>query len=184
MASEQDLSAVDSVTMLDVLNEEKEIEDETAAVLGGSDEKNCTYNQVINHPRNPFLSITASIPFQGPVKRQALYSCLTCVPESKTDVTKSCGVCLACSYACHENHELVELYTKRNFRCDCGTPKMGKKCSLEEKATDNEANEYNQVGASPLYLLYTLLNPFMCPFRTTLACTATATVRILTQSAP
>lgn len=32
--------------MLDVLNEEKEIEDETAAVLGGSDEKNCTYLRV------------------------------------------------------------------------------------------------------------------------------------------
>lgn len=125
-SSEETAAAVDSVTMLDVLDEEKEIQEETAAVLGGSDEKNCTYSK-------------------GAVKRQALYSCLTCVPLAKEDCTKACGVCLACSYACHEGHELVELYTKRNFRCDCGTPKMGKACSLEEKpAQDNETNSYNQ----------------------------------------
>ncbi|XP_073822077.1 putative E3 ubiquitin-protein ligase UBR7 [Musca autumnalis] len=44
-----------SVTMLDVLEEEKELEEEYAAVLGASDEKVCTYAQ-------------------GAVKRQALYS--------------------------------------------------------------------------------------------------------------
>lgn len=42
------MASIDSVTMLDVLNDEKEMEDETAAVLGGSDEKNCTYIQVKN----------------------------------------------------------------------------------------------------------------------------------------
>ena len=35
-----------SVTMLDVLNEQNELEAESDAVLGGSDEKNCTYAQV------------------------------------------------------------------------------------------------------------------------------------------
>lgn len=82
------------------------------------------------------------------MKRQALYSCLTCLPESKDDCQKGAGVCLACSYACHENHELVELYTKRNFTCDCGTPKMRSKCSLDEKTRDNTKNEYNQVCRS------------------------------------
>lgn len=79
------------------------------------------------------------------MKRQALYSCLTCLPDSKDDFRKGAGVCLACSYACHENHELVELYTKRNFRCDCGTPKLGNKCVLDEKQADNDKNSYNQV---------------------------------------
>lgn len=56
--------------------------------------------------------------FQGYIKRQALYACLTCTPEARTDPTKRAGVCLACSYACHDGHDMVELYTKRNFRCD------------------------------------------------------------------
>jgi len=41
------------------------------------------------------------------------------------------GICLACSYKCHEGHDLVELYTKRNFRCDCGNSKFEQKCQLE-----------------------------------------------------
>uniref|UniRef100_A0A1B0D1C4 Uncharacterized protein n=1 Tax=Phlebotomus papatasi TaxID=29031 RepID=A0A1B0D1C4_PHLPP len=116
-----------SVTMLDVLNEEQALEEESLAVLGGSDDKFCTYSK-------------------GYVKRQALYSCLTCSPESSTDSSKCAGVCLACSYHCHEGHELVELYTKRNFRCDCGGRRMpGVKCSLEpEKSAENTENRYNQ----------------------------------------
>lgn len=79
------------------------------------------------------------------MKRQALYACVTCIPESKTDPSKRAGVCLACSYSCHENHELIELYTKRNFRCDCGNSKFGeKKCNLEaEKSATNVDNIYN-----------------------------------------
>ena len=41
-------------------------------------------------------------------------------------------MCLACSLTCHEGHELYELYTKRNFQCDCGNEKFPKdfKCQL------------------------------------------------------
>lgn len=35
-----------SVTMLDVLQEERELEDDANAVLGASDDKNCTYGKV------------------------------------------------------------------------------------------------------------------------------------------
>lgn len=115
------------VTMLDVLKEEQEREDDATAVLGGSDEKNCTYGK-------------------GYLKRQALYACITCIPDAKTDLSKSAGICLACSYSCHEGHDLIELYTKRNFRCDCGNSKFGenKKCNLEaEKDLVNEENIYN-----------------------------------------
>lgn len=34
------------VTMVDVLKEEQELEDDAKAVLGASDDKNCTYSQV------------------------------------------------------------------------------------------------------------------------------------------
>jgi E3 ubiquitin-protein ligase UBR7 len=37
------------VTMVDVLKEEQELEDDAKAVLGASDDKNCTYSQVNKH---------------------------------------------------------------------------------------------------------------------------------------
>ena len=55
------------------------------------------------------------------------------------------GVCLCCSFKCHEKHELVELYTKRNFHCDCGI-KGGTKCSMDPMKRDGTVtkNKYNQ----------------------------------------
>ena len=39
---------------------------------------------------------------------------------------------------------MVELYTKRNFRCDCGNSKMKRGCDLEKnKDTINSNNTYN-----------------------------------------
>lgn len=115
------------VTMEDILKEQEELEETSQAVLGGSDEKNCTYSK-------------------GYVDRQALYACLTCVPEARSDESKRSGVCLACSLQCHDNHELLELYTKRNFRCDCGGKRMPEvKCKLEpKKEEENSLNRYNQ----------------------------------------
>ncbi|XP_063240351.1 putative E3 ubiquitin-protein ligase UBR7 [Bacillus rossius redtenbacheri] len=114
------------ITMLDVLEEEQELEDDATAVLGASDDKNCTY-------------------IEGYVRRQALYACKTCVPVA-SEGREPAGVCLACSYSCHEGHELVELYTKRNFRCDCGNSRFAsRKCNLEpNKSPSNELNSYNQ----------------------------------------
>ncbi len=106
------------VTMLDVLQDEESLEADAKAVLGNADDKNCTY-------------------FKGYMKRQALYACLTCLKEEK-----QAGICLACSYHCHEDHELVELYTKRNFRCDCGNANMNNDCKLEtDKTATNEKNK-------------------------------------------
>ncbi|WFC96624.1 RING-type E3 ubiquitin transferase [Malassezia brasiliensis] len=64
----------------------------------------------------------AAYPFQldtcthalGPI-RQPVYACRTCGGG---------GVCAACSVMCHGEHELVELFHKRDFRCDCGTPSL------------------------------------------------------------
>ncbi|XP_067626286.1 putative E3 ubiquitin-protein ligase UBR7 [Eurosta solidaginis] len=120
-----------SVTMVDILQEERELEEEYNAVLGASDEDCCTYSK-------------------GAIKRQALYSCLTCCPEARKNLEKCAGVCLACSYRCHENHELVELYTKRNFRCDCPTERFVRlhHCLLNPGVVTlqapNSENLYNQ----------------------------------------
>ena len=75
-----------------------------------------------------------------------MYACLTCTPDARDDPAKRAGVCLACSYNCHEGHEMVELYTKRNFRCDCGTSKiLAVKCQLDPLKLDpNTDNLYNQ----------------------------------------
>lgn len=55
------------------------------------------------------------------------------------------GICLACSLHCHEKHELVELYTKRNFHCDCGIKEGSVPCKLDSlKASQAGRNNYNQ----------------------------------------
>ncbi|XP_070578398.1 putative E3 ubiquitin-protein ligase UBR7 isoform X2 [Ptychodera flava] len=107
MAEEKQVTSVEGendegvLSMVDVLEEDQILEAEANAVLGGSDDKYCTYGQ-------------------GTIGRQALYACTTCI----TPEMKPAGVCLACSYDCHEGHDLVEMYTKRNFRCDCGNSKF------------------------------------------------------------
>uniref|UniRef100_A0A3B3SM85 Putative E3 ubiquitin-protein ligase UBR7 n=1 Tax=Paramormyrops kingsleyae TaxID=1676925 RepID=A0A3B3SM85_9TELE len=111
-----------TVSLVDVLEEDEELENEASAVLGGSDSERCSYPE-------------------GYVKRQALYACNTCTPTGG----EPAGVCLACSYTCHEGHELFELYTKRNFRCDCGNSKFKDfECKLcPEKDQLNADNKYS-----------------------------------------
>ncbi|KAL8997980.1 MAG: hypothetical protein Q9188_006198 [Gyalolechia gomerana] len=91
--------------------------------------------------------------------RQNLYSCLTCnpPPRSPSDPYKPAGVCYSCSIACHGEHELVELFNRRNFTCDCGTtrlpstspctlridPKTGVKGPVHSEPAAQE-NTYNQ----------------------------------------
>lgn len=92
-------------------------------VLGGSDAENCTFQL-------------------GYVGRQALYSCKTCSDKSGIKA----GICLACSLKCHDGHELFELYTKRNFRCDCG---------LKDKFPDTrcELDPVSDESLLPLHLI-------------------------------
>ncbi|KAM7534987.1 hypothetical protein Aperf_G00000091895 [Anoplocephala perfoliata] len=78
----------------------------------------------------------------GYLPRQAVYLCKTCY-----DITgERAGICFACSENCHEDHEIIELYTKRNFRCDCGNAKFNgaSACQLfEDKDQQNALNAYN-----------------------------------------
>ncbi|VEL28659.1 unnamed protein product [Protopolystoma xenopodis] len=64
------------------------------------------------------------------------------------DVSKTpVGICYQCAMNCHGSHDILELYTKRNFCCDCGNTKFesGFKCLLlEEKDALNLKNVYGQ----------------------------------------
>ena len=81
----------------------------------------------------PYQFDTCTKPL-GPL-RQSVYACLTCTPPpaSKYQQFTPAGVCYSCSISCHGEHNLVELFTKRDFVCDCGTTRMsnsGTPCSL------------------------------------------------------
>ncbi|KAI9755028.1 MAG: hypothetical protein M1835_000857, partial [Candelina submexicana] len=105
----------------------------------------------------PYAFDTCTQPL-GPL-RQNLFSCLTCnpPPASPSDPYTPAGVCYSCSISCHGEHELVELFNKRNFVCDCGTRRLPSTspCSLrinlatgrkggahsEDPAKDNKYNQ-------------------------------------------
>ncbi|XP_058765867.1 uncharacterized protein LOC131639386 [Vicia villosa] len=109
-----------SVTIGEYLEEVEERELEADLVLGGDDGKECTYSK-------------------GYMKRQAIFSCITCTPDGNA------GVCTACSLSCHDGHQIVELWTKRNFKCDCGNSKFGEfYCKIfPSKDVENVENSYN-----------------------------------------
>lgn len=97
----------EEVTLSDVIQHNEHMTETADAVLGDASDTNCSY---------PMGYI-----------RQAVYACMTCTPDARADPTTRAGVCLACTYNCHQDHELVELYTKRMFRCDCGNDKFPKR---------------------------------------------------------
>ncbi|KAI0777688.1 hypothetical protein BD413DRAFT_186809 [Trametes elegans] len=74
--------------------------------------------------------------------RQAVYLCLTCTRASPASSPR--GICSACSIACHTDHEQLELFPKRNFRCDCPTRALAHPCTLH--TTLEEPNEHNAYG--------------------------------------
>ncbi|TPP63323.1 putative E3 ubiquitin-protein ligase UBR7 [Fasciola gigantica] len=117
MAADESDGVVDFKDILASMDEEK------AVVMGGID------NQAV-------CSFT-----KGYMKRQALFTCRTCLDISSI----LAGFCYPCSVNCHEGHDIIELYTKRNFRCDCGNAKFkGFHCTLwEEKDDENINNQYN-----------------------------------------
>lgn len=92
----------DSVTAVDYIENQLKLERE-ARELMPYDPNECTYEQ-------------------GEL-RQPVFACLTC---SKQNDNQPIGVCYSCSIQCHASHEIVELFSKRSFVCDCGTTRMSK----------------------------------------------------------
>jgi E3 ubiquitin-protein ligase UBR7 len=76
--------------------------------------------------------------------RQSVSLCLDCKEER--------GLCGGCSVSCHGDHQQIELFPKRNFRCDCPTRAMHHPCELNgapkaignDKLEVNDFNQYNQ----------------------------------------
>ncbi|XP_030637412.1 putative E3 ubiquitin-protein ligase UBR7 [Chanos chanos] len=110
-----------TLSLADISVDDDELR-EAFAVLAGSDPEKCSYPE-------------------GYMKRQAVFACNTCTSGDM----EPAGVCLACANHCHDGHDIFELYTKRNFRCDCGNGKFGSfECKLNPgKDRQNIKNQYN-----------------------------------------
>ncbi|KAF5874824.1 putative metaphase-anaphase transition protein [Botrytis fragariae] len=81
--------------------------------------------------------------------RQILFACLTCnpAPSNVSDPYNPAGVCYSCSIQCHGEHNLVELFNKRNFTCDCGTTRFlaTSPCSLRiNSETNTKGNVHSE----------------------------------------
>ncbi|KAI0646315.1 hypothetical protein C8Q79DRAFT_1000677 [Trametes meyenii] len=75
--------------------------------------------------------------------RQAVYLCLSCARDAPSSPPR--GLCSACSVACHTDHEQLELFPKRGFRCDCPTRALAHSCTLHTTLEEpNEKNVYGQ----------------------------------------
>ncbi|KAL8138948.1 hypothetical protein V2J09_004949 [Rumex salicifolius] len=120
MADKFEEEAEPTISIHEYLKDVEDQELEADLVLGGDEGKECTYSK-------------------GYMKRQAIFSCLTCTPEGNA------GICTACSLSCHDGHEILELWTKRNFKCDCGNSKFGEFfCTLfPNKDVENTKNSYS-----------------------------------------
>ncbi|KAG0165073.1 hypothetical protein DFQ30_009004 [Apophysomyces sp. BC1015] len=110
----------DTVTAVDIVQQQVILEQEAQEALPGKFES-CT--------------------FELGYVRQPLYACKTCGSDQA-------GMCYSCSIACHADHELYELFPKRQFRCDCGIDgKFKHPCQLmtplKQKTRTNDNNAYN-----------------------------------------
>ncbi|RPA84575.1 hypothetical protein BJ508DRAFT_412642 [Ascobolus immersus RN42] len=110
----------ETITAAEYITSQLELEHEAREVLPYSFDT-CTY-------------------LQGPL-RQPIYSCKTHHQPNGLGA----AVCYSCSISCHSECELVELFTKRNVQCDCGTTRTpGFACTLRKTRDDipGEENVY------------------------------------------
>ena len=99
--------------------------DPSAPAPNISPERGFTAADLIEQQERLEMQATEAIPFRfdectrakGHI-RQPVYACRTCGGG---------GVCAGCSVACHGDHDLIELFHKRHFMCDCGSENMYRK---------------------------------------------------------
>eukprot|EP01102_Stenamoeba_stenopodia_P022623 TRINITY_DN9510_c0_g1_i1.p1 TRINITY_DN9510_c0_g1~~TRINITY_DN9510_c0_g1_i1.p1 ORF type:complete len:414 (+),score=103.14 TRINITY_DN9510_c0_g1_i1:102-1343(+) len=121
-AGADDADDDDILTMTDVLEEQQAVELRASEVPGG-DLTRCTYAD-------------------GYATKQSILVCLTCFEETK----EMAGVCFGCAEKCHATHNVTAIWTRRNFRCDCGNSKFPKEtpcCFEPNKESTNSKNKYN-----------------------------------------
>lgn len=95
---------MNSLTVQDYVNQQAELEQQAKEAMPW-EPKTCTY---------PL----------GPLKQQ-VFACRT---------HNNIGICYSCSIRCHTSCDIVELFTKRHFTCDCGTEK--------DNRIDSESSDY------------------------------------------
>ncbi|KAI0506012.1 hypothetical protein F5B22DRAFT_639526 [Xylaria bambusicola] len=85
--------------------------------------------------------------------RQSVYACLTCNPPplDPNEPFNTAGICYSCSVQCHGEHELVEIFQKRNFTCDCGTTrfKADQPCTLRINPDTNTRGNVHSEQPDP-----------------------------------
>ncbi|KAF2773649.1 hypothetical protein EJ03DRAFT_323596 [Teratosphaeria nubilosa] len=100
----------------------------------------------------PYQFDTCTKPL-GPL-RQSVFACLTCTPPPASNYQQftPAGVCYSCSISCHGEHNLMELFTKRDFVCDCGTTRLsnsGTPCTLRINASTGRKGDVRGEAARP-----------------------------------
>ncbi|VDP45331.1 unnamed protein product [Heligmosomoides polygyrus] len=113
--------------MQDILDNEESCQETARVLLGAQDSSVCTYPENVNQ----LLSL------QGYKPRQALFACLTCASDPESN---EAGICYGCSLHCHEDHNIVELFTKRRFSWFTVALQFTR---LMEKDASNKENSYN-----------------------------------------
>ncbi|KAJ1863021.1 hypothetical protein LPJ73_000623 [Coemansia sp. RSA 2703] len=128
---EEELAADEAiVTACSFLRSQADLEREAAELLPGKMNE-CTFDQGYVH--------------------QPVYACLTCTrppkefkdpsvkddsDQSDSESTDPAGMCYSCSVMCHADHNVIEIFQKRNFRCDCGTKRLAPgSCQLKQRRT-------------------------------------------------
>ena len=86
----------DAMTLQEYLEQERNLEQEALQAYPGKFDE-CTYSR-------------------GSI-RQRLYVCRSCLQDPAEGVA---AICYSCAVACHPTCELIELYARRENRCDCG----------------------------------------------------------------
>lgn len=110
------------ISASEFLSRQDELEQEARELMPW-DPKTCTYEM-------------------GPLK-QSVFACRT---------HHNIGLCYSCSIQCHTQCDIVELFTKRQFTCDCGTerdhqdPGEGYRCQLRQNREPDVPSLTNTYG--------------------------------------
>jgi hypothetical protein len=116
---------VRTLTMAEFLAEQEELERQAREAFPDEPDT-CTYlrgtSDLAQHGMVAVaLALTGCVCTGVPAERQPVYACLTCTPVGSG---RHAGVCYGCSIQCHGDHNVIELYEKRDFSCDCGNAKF------------------------------------------------------------
>ncbi|KAJ9623948.1 hypothetical protein H2203_005394 [Taxawa tesnikishii (nom. ined.)] len=70
-------------------------------------------------------------------------------PASSNDPYTPAGVCYSCSISCHGEHTLVELFSKRDFTCDCGTTRLPSSAPCTLRMSETTGRKGDVTGETP-----------------------------------